>query len=142
MVPVFVAFGYQKWFEYVSEVVKPFNQPSSLVFWLLLACAARPFPGGVRVVVRRAALSWILEKAARHSRSDRFDRHYASTVSIIPFMPDGCAASAGGFPAMIISTAFLLKDAFILGFDLPAETGCCAGARCGSQPSVAISEAG
>jgi putative oxidoreductase len=33
------------------------------------------------------------------------------TVTIIPFMPDGWAASAGGFPAMQGNVAFLMKDA-------------------------------
>jgi len=32
------------------------------------------------------------------------------TVTIIPFMPDGWAASAGGFPAMVGNVAFLMKD--------------------------------
>jgi hypothetical protein len=31
-------------------------------------------------------------------------------VTIIPFMPDGWAASAGGFPAMTERIAFLMKD--------------------------------
>ena len=32
------------------------------------------------------------------------------TVTIIPFMPDGWAASAGGFPEMQGNVAFLMKD--------------------------------
>jgi uncharacterized membrane protein YkgB len=32
------------------------------------------------------------------------------TITIIPFMPDGWAASAGGFPAMQGNVAFLMKD--------------------------------
>jgi uncharacterized membrane protein YkgB len=39
---------------------------------------------------------------------------FASTVTIVPFMPDGWAASAGGFPAMTINTAFLIKDVVLL----------------------------
>jgi uncharacterized membrane protein YkgB len=35
---------------------------------------------------------------------------FACTASIIPFMPDGWAASAGGFPAMTEHVAFLMKD--------------------------------
>jgi Protein of unknown function, DUF417 len=31
-------------------------------------------------------------------------------TTIIPFMPDGWAASAGGFPAMQGNVAFLMKD--------------------------------
>jgi uncharacterized membrane protein YkgB len=36
------------------------------------------------------------------------------TVTIIPFMPDGWAASAGGFPAMQGNVAFLMKDFVLL----------------------------
>ena len=35
---------------------------------------------------------------------------FLSTVTIIPFMPDGWAASAGGFPAMAGNVPFLMKD--------------------------------
>jgi uncharacterized membrane protein YkgB len=36
--------------------------------------------------------------------------HIIATTTIIPFMPDGWAASAGGFPAMTEKVAFLMKD--------------------------------
>ena len=32
------------------------------------------------------------------------------TITIIPFMPDGWDASAGGFPAMTGNVPFLMKD--------------------------------
>jgi len=35
---------------------------------------------------------------------------FLGTVTIIPFMPDGWAASAGGFPAMAGNVPFLMKD--------------------------------
>jgi uncharacterized membrane protein YkgB len=40
---------------------------------------------------------------------------FICTVTIIPFMPDGCwAPSAGGFPAMVGNVAFLMKDMVLL----------------------------
>jgi uncharacterized membrane protein YkgB len=39
---------------------------------------------------------------------------FTSTVTIIPFMPDGWAPSAGGFPAMVGNVAFLIKDVVLL----------------------------
>jgi uncharacterized membrane protein YkgB len=36
------------------------------------------------------------------------------TVTIIPFMPDGWEASAGGFPAMVGNVAFLMKNVVLL----------------------------
>jgi uncharacterized membrane protein YkgB len=35
------------------------------------------------------------------------------TLTIIPFMPDGWNASAGGFPAMQGNVAFLMKDVIL-----------------------------
>jgi uncharacterized membrane protein YkgB len=39
---------------------------------------------------------------------------FITTVTIIPFMPDGWAASAGGFPAMTGNVPFLMKDVVLL----------------------------
>jgi uncharacterized membrane protein YkgB len=39
---------------------------------------------------------------------------FIATVTIIPFMPDGWAASAGGFPAMSGNVPFLMKDVVLL----------------------------
>ncbi len=39
---------------------------------------------------------------------------FIATITIIPFMPNGWAASAGGFPAMTGTTAFLMKDLVLL----------------------------
>jgi uncharacterized membrane protein YkgB len=39
---------------------------------------------------------------------------FIGTVTIIPFMPDGWAASAGGFPAMTGNVPFLMKDLVLL----------------------------
>jgi uncharacterized membrane protein YkgB len=35
---------------------------------------------------------------------------FITTVTIIPFMPDGWDAAAGGFPAMTGNVPFLMKD--------------------------------
>jgi uncharacterized membrane protein YkgB len=39
---------------------------------------------------------------------------FIGTLTIIPFIPNGWAPSAGGFPAMTETTAFLLKDLVLL----------------------------
>jgi uncharacterized membrane protein YkgB len=39
---------------------------------------------------------------------------FIATVTIIPFMPNGWAASAGGFPAMTGNVPFLMKDVVLL----------------------------
>ena len=40
------------------------------------------------------------------------------TVTIIPFMPNGWAASAGGFPAMTGNVPFLMKDVVLLAVSI------------------------
>jgi uncharacterized membrane protein YkgB len=39
---------------------------------------------------------------------------FIGTVTIIPFIPDGWDASAGGFPAMTGNVPFLVKDVVLL----------------------------
>jgi uncharacterized membrane protein YkgB len=43
---------------------------------------------------------------------------FFTTVTIIPFMPDGWDASAGGFPAMTGNVPFLMKDVVLLAVSL------------------------
>jgi uncharacterized membrane protein YkgB len=43
---------------------------------------------------------------------------FVCTVTIIPFMPGGWEASAGGFPAMVGPNAFLMKDVVLLGVSI------------------------
>jgi uncharacterized membrane protein YkgB len=40
------------------------------------------------------------------------------TVTIIPFIPNGWATSAGGFPAMTGNVPFLMKDVVLLAASL------------------------
>src|SRR5690348_7983481 len=43
---------------------------------------------------------------------------FVCTTTIIPFMPDGWAAAAGGFPAMTERVAFLMKDVVLLAVSI------------------------
>jgi uncharacterized membrane protein YkgB len=43
---------------------------------------------------------------------------FVMTVTIIPFMPNGWATSAGGFPAMTGNVPFLMKDVVLLAASL------------------------
>ena len=43
---------------------------------------------------------------------------FIATVTIIPFMPEGWDAAAGGFPAMTGNVLFLLKDVVLLVLSL------------------------
>jgi uncharacterized membrane protein YkgB len=50
----------------------------------------------------------------RSLRGPLLQKESVSQPSIIPFMPDGWAPSAGGFPAMVGNVAFLMKDVVLL----------------------------
>jgi uncharacterized membrane protein YkgB len=43
---------------------------------------------------------------------------FVATITIIPFIPNGWAPSAGGFPAMTENVAFLMKDLVLLAASL------------------------
>jgi len=50
---------------------------------------------------------------------------FISNVTIIPFMPDGWDAAAGGFPAMTGNVPFLMKDVVLFAASVHfAEAGC------------------
>ena len=76
-----------------------------------LRCPRRELvPGRVGMAVRCAAVHRVLGQTTGHPGRCRACITFLSTVSIIPFMPDGWAPSAGGFPAMAGNVAFLMKD--------------------------------
>lgn len=117
MVLIFFAFGYQKWFKYEAEVVKPFISNSPLVFWLIPAFGDRGaswFLGMSEWTFGTLLLLGFWNKRLGILGALGSVVTFASTVTIIPFMPDGWAASAGGFAAMTINTAFLIKDVVLL----------------------------
>jgi hypothetical protein len=76
--------------------------------------------GGKRTLVNALAASsgWSADQRSTRSRSPwrqpRRARQFIGTVTIIPFMPDGWDASAGGFPAMTGNVPFLMKDIVLL----------------------------
>jgi uncharacterized membrane protein YkgB len=43
---------------------------------------------------------------------------FVATVTIIPFMPEGWDAAAGGFPAMTGNVPFLMKDVVLLAVSI------------------------
>ena len=43
---------------------------------------------------------------------------FMATVTIIPFMPEGWDAAAGGFPAMTGNVPFLMKDVVLLAVSI------------------------
>lgn len=117
MVIIFLFFGYQKWFQYEAQALIPYISHGPVIFWLYPAFGVRgaTYFLGVAEWLFGALLFagfWNKKIGILGALGSCFT--FIGTVTIIPFMPDGWAASAGGFPAMTERVAFLLKDLVLL----------------------------
>ena len=117
MVLVFVLFGYQKWFQYEAETLIPFISNGPLIFWMYPVFGVRGATWflGVSEWLFGALLFWgFWNKKAGVLGALGGIASFVSTTTIIPFIPGAWAASAGGFPAMTETAAFLMKDFALL----------------------------
>ena len=117
MVIIFFFFGYQKWFLYEAQGLVPYISHGPLIFWMYPAFGMRGATWflGVAEWVFGALLFWgFWNKKAGILGALGSCFSFLSTITIIPFFPDGWAASAGGFPAMTEHVAFLMKDLVLL----------------------------
>jgi uncharacterized membrane protein YkgB len=117
MVILFLFFGYQKWFAYEAQVLIPYISHGPLISWMYPVFGIR-------------GASWVLGVAEWSFCAPLFlgfwnkelgvlgavgaSLSFIGTITIIPFMPDGWAASAGEFPAMAGNVPFLMKDEVLL----------------------------
>jgi uncharacterized membrane protein YkgB len=112
MVLIFVLFGYQKWFEYEAQTLIPFIQNGPLTFWMhpVFGIRGASWFLGVSEWLTAALLFWgFWNKKAGILGSLISVATFVTTITIIPFMPEGWDAAAG-FPAMKGNVAFLMKD--------------------------------
>ena len=117
MVLIFLCFGYQKWFEYEAQALIPYISNGPLIFWMYPVFGIRGATWflGVSEWFFGAPLFWgFWNKKAGVLGALGGIASFVSTTTIIPFFPDGWAASAGGFPAMNENVAFLMKDFVLL----------------------------
>jgi len=117
MVIIFLLFGYQKWFQYEAQALIPYISHGPLIFWMYPVFGARGtsyFLGAAEWGFGALLLAgfWNKKLGILGALGSCFS--FIATVTIIPFMPNGWAPSAGGFPAMTETTAFLLKDLVLL----------------------------
>jgi uncharacterized membrane protein YkgB len=113
MVIIFLFFGYQKWFEYEAQALLPYIGHGPLIFWMYPVFGVRgaTYFLGVAEWLFAALLFagyWNKRLGILGALGSCFA--FLATTTIIPFMPDGWATSAGGFPAMTEKVAFLMKD--------------------------------
>jgi uncharacterized membrane protein YkgB len=116
MVIMFLFFGYQKWFQYEAQVLIPYISNGPLIFWMYPVFGIKGatwFLGGSEWLFG-ALLFWgFWNKTAGILGAIGSCGSFISTVTILPFMPGAWAPSAGGFPAMTGTGAFLMKDVVI-----------------------------
>ncbi|MGY2186002.1 Inner membrane protein YkgB [compost metagenome] len=121
MVIIFLFFGYQKWFQYEADVLIPYISNGPLVSWMYPAFGVRGASWflGVAEWTFGALLFagfWSRKLGALGALGSIIT--FLGTVTIIPFMPDGWAESAGGFPAMVGNIPFLMKDVVLLAVSI------------------------
>jgi uncharacterized membrane protein YkgB len=117
MVIIFLFFGYQKWFEYEAQTLIPYISNGPLIFWLYPVFGIRGaswFLGVSEWLFGALLFAGFWHKKLGILGALGSVASFIGTVTIIPFMPDGWAASAGGFPAMTGNIPFLMKDVVLL----------------------------
>jgi uncharacterized membrane protein YkgB len=117
MVLIFLLFGYQKWFEYEAQTLIPFISNGPLTSWMYPVFGLRGaswFLGVSEWLIAALLFLGFWNRKTGILGALGSVATFITTVTIIPFMPDGWAASAGGFPAMTGNVPFLMKDVVLL----------------------------
>ena len=121
MVIIYFFFGYQKWFDYEAQGLVPFFTHGPLIFWMVPVFGlkgATYLLGFSEWLFGALLLAGFWNKKLGVLGALGSVVTFLCTVTIIPFMPDGWAASAGGFPAMVGNVAFLMKDVVLLAVSI------------------------
>jgi uncharacterized membrane protein YkgB len=120
MVIIFLAFGYQKWFEYEAQVLIPYISNGPLIFWMYPVFGIRGaswFLGVSEWLFGALLFLGFWNKKLGILGALGSCVTFASTVTIIPFMPNGWDPAAG-FPAMAGNVPFLVKDVVLLAVSI------------------------
>ena len=117
MVVIFLFFGYQKWFQYEAQALIPYIGNGPLISWMYPVFGIRGATWFLGVAewgfgALLFAGFWDKKLGILGALGSCFS--FIATTTIIPFIPNGWAPSAGGFPAMTETVAFLLKDLVLL----------------------------
>src|SRR2546428_8394444 len=146
MVVLFLFFGYQKWFEYEAQVLIPYISNGPLIFWMYPVFGVRGASWLLGVSEWSFALLLFLgfwNKRLGILGALGSCAAFLGTATIIPFMPDGWAASAGGFPAMAGNGPFLMKGIVLFaGWGHLLEQGVSRGLRAGAPREAVLGAAG
>lgn len=117
MVIIFLFFGYQKWFQYEADVLIPYISNGPLISWMYPVFGVRGaswFLGVAEWTFGALIFAGFWNRKLGALGALGSIATFIGTVTIIPFMPNGWAESAGGFPAMVGNVPFLMKDVVLL----------------------------
>jgi uncharacterized membrane protein YkgB len=120
MVIIFLAFGYQKWWEYEAQVLIPYISNGPLIFWLYPVFGIRGaswFLGASEWLFGALLFLGFWNKKLGILGALGSCATFVGTVTIIPFMPNGWDPAAG-FPAMAGNVPFLVKDVVLLAVSI------------------------
>src|ERR1700730_18529851 len=120
MVIIFLAFGYQKWWEYEAQVLIPYISNGPLIFWMYPVFGNRGaswFLGVSEWLIAALLFLGFWNKKLGILGALGSCATFVSTVTIIPFMPNGWDPAAG-FPAMAGNVPFLVKDVVLLAVSI------------------------
>src|SRR6185437_5810401 len=121
MVIIYLFFGYQKWFDYEAQGLSPFFRHRPLIFWMYSVLGVRGssyFLGVSEWLFGALLFAGFWNKKLVVLGALGSVATFMAKITIIPFMPDGWAPSAGGFPAMVGNVAFLMKDVVLLAVSI------------------------
>lgn len=117
MVVIFVWFGYDKWFDVEIRDLVPLIENGPLLSWMLPTLGI----SGTSVLLGTAEWTFalLLFLGFWDSRLGLLGAigscvTFVGTLTVFPFAPGASHPEAGGFPAMTIVSAFLLKDLVLL----------------------------
>ena len=116
MVIIYLLFGYQKWWEYEAQNLIPFISNGPLISWMypVFGIHGATWFLGVSEWIAAALLIWgFWNKKVGALGALISTATFITTLTIIPFMPEGWDTAAG-FPAMKGNVAFLMKDIVLL----------------------------
>ncbi len=117
MVFTFYIFSYQKWHSFEAHQIEVLIAHSPLVFWTIPAFGidgAGYFLGSTELLFGTLILLGYWSQLLGILGALGSIVTFLGTVTIIPFLPNAWATEAGGFPAMYLPVAFLMKDFIFL----------------------------
>jgi uncharacterized membrane protein YkgB len=117
MVIIFAWFGYDKWHEAEIRDLLPIITHGPLIFWTIPVLGIRGasyFLGTSEWTFGTLLLLGFWNKRLGILGALGSCFTFIATFTVMPFAPGAWDADAGGFPAMTIVSAFLLKDLVLL----------------------------